>query len=405
MKFYLLLILLVSGLTAWQSIGQDMATRWRGPHGNGVYEETNLLKIWPTTGPEISWTFDNLGVGYSSPVFTRDRIFISGMEEETGYIYCLDKSGTLVWKAPYGKEFSTSYPGSRSSPSIAGDYLYMLSGLGGLVCMHSENGKKIWEKNLFRDFDGKNIQWGITETLVVDGDKVFCTPGGKRNNIIALNRMNGKLIWSSTGKGDKSAHCSPILVKFPDRKILVSMTANNIIGVDADSGKMLWSHPQTNRYSIHANTPIYHNGSIFCFSGYGKGGVKLELNKDGSSITEKWFSKSLNSRIGAAILVGGYLYGSGDTNREWQRIDWETGKNEYSTRDIGNGVVIYADGLQYWYSDRGELALVEATASGFNILSETKVNLGSGQHWAHPVIDSGHLFVRHGDTLIAYKIS
>ena len=133
--------------------------------------------------------------------------------------------------------------------------------------------------------------------------------------------------------------------------------------------------------------------------------MKLALNADGSRISKQWFNSDLNSRIGGAILVDGNLYGSGDTNREWQCIDWQSGEKKYSTRDIGNGVVIYADGLQFWYSDRGELALVKAGTNGFEILGETRVKLGSGQHWSHPVIDKGHLYLRHGDTLIAYKIS
>ena len=194
------------------------------------------------------------------------------------------------------------------------------------------------------------------------------------------------------------------LIQLPGRKLLVTMTANNILGLDADSGKLLWSHPQTNQYSVHANTPIYQNGAVFCFSGYGKGGVMLELSEDGSSATKKWFCNTMNSRIGGAVAVGGYIYGSGDSDREWQCIDWETGEQKYTTTEVGNGVVIYADGMLYWYSQRGELALVKPTPDGFQIAGETKVSLGSGQHWAHPVISDKLLFVRHGDTLIVYKV-
>jgi outer membrane protein assembly factor BamB len=398
-------LLLVGSIIVLPGFGQSLTTHWRGPDGNGIYPGKQLLKKWPEAGPQLSWTFDNLGIGYSSPAIVGNQIFLTGMEGETGYVYALSKDGKLLWKSPYGEEFSTSYPGSRSSPSVTGELLYMLSGQGRLVCMHTASGKIRWSRDLFRDFDGRNIQWGMTETVVVDGDRVYCTPGGRQNNLIALNRFDGTLIWSSPGKGDISAHCTPALIQLPTRKLLVTMTANNILGVDADNGKLLWSHPQTNRYSIHANTPIYHQGAVFCFSGYGKGGVKLDLNADGSKITKAWYNKTLNSRIGGAVLVDGYIYGSGDSNREWQCIDWKTGDQKYTTREIGNGVIIYADGLQYWYSDRGELALVKAHPDRFEIISQTRVTLGSGQHWAHPVIGDGHLYVRHGDTLIAYKIS
>lgn len=167
---------------------------------------------------------------------------------------------------------------------------------------------------------------------------------------------------------------------------------------------MLWSHPQTNRWQVHANTPIYHDGGVFCFSGYGQGGVKLELNADGSSVEKAWTNEHLDSRIGGMVMVDGYLYGSGDNSREWRCVDWETGEEKYASTDIGKGVTIYADGMLYCYSDRGELGLAEATPEGFNLKSKTRVDLGSGQHWSHPVIRDGRLYLRHGNTLIAYKI-
>lgn len=404
MKYPLILAIILSLAPLSGSLGQSTAINWRGPAGSGIYPDKGLLKSWPASGPEIAWSYEKLGVGFSSPAISNGRLYVSGMEDETGYIYALSESGKLLWKAAYGPEFSESYPGARSTVTIAGNLLYMLSGRGRLVCMNADDGKIKWSKNLFSDFDGRNTQWGITESVVVDGDKVFCTPGGKKHNVVALNRHTGALIWSSPGKGDISAYCTPLLVKLPKRKLLVTMTANNILGLDADSGKLLWSHPQTNQYSVHANTPVYQDGAIFCFSGYGKGGVKLQFNEDGSAVTQKWFNKTLNSRIGGAVAVGGYIYGSGDTNREWQCIDWASGEQKYAAKEVGNGVVIYADGMLYLYSERGELALVKPGSSGFQVVSKTKVTGGSGQHWAHPVIYNKRLFVRHGDMLIAYKI-
>jgi outer membrane protein assembly factor BamB len=379
-------------------------TKWRGPEGNGNYPETGLLKKWPANGPEIVWHFDELGVGYSSPAFAGGTIYVSGMEENTGYIYALTQDGKLIWKSAYGPEWTESYPGARSTPVIAGEMLYMYSGMGNLVCMDSGTGKIKWQKNILKDFDGVNIDWGVTETVVIDGGLLFVTPGGKQNNIVALNRNDGTLIWTSPAKGTVSAHCTPLLITLPARKLLVTMNDGNILGLDASTGKLLWSYPHNNKYEIHPNTPIYKDGGLFCFSGYGQGGVKLELNAGGSSVTKNWFNEKLDSRMGGMVLVNGFLYGSGDEGREWRCVDWKTGEEKYADKTIAKGAVIYADGMLYCYSERGELALVEATPSGFKIASQTKVELGSEQHWAHPVIDNGKLFVRHGKTLIAYKI-
>lgn len=379
-------------------------TRWRGPSQNGYYPDTGLLEKWPEGGPEIKWHYDELGVGYSAPSIANDRIYITGMEGSMGFIYALTLDGKLLWKVPYGKEFTISYPGSRATPVIVGDYMYMLSGLGELSCMSSLSGKLHWKKNITTDFDGRPMEWGFNETMVVDGDRLFCTPGGKQNNLIALNRFDGTLIWSSRGKGEKATYCTPLLVNLDNRKLLVTHTEPFILGVDADNGNLLWSHPHTNTYNIHPNTPLYYDNAVFCFSGYGQGGVMLKLSGDGSQATKKWLCKTLDSRIGGAVVIDGRIYGSGDKNREWQCIDWDSGQVLYTSKDIGNGAVITAERLLYLYSQRGELALVKPGDSGFEIKSETRVSLGSGQHWAHPVIDDGVLYIRHGNVLIAYNI-
>ncbi len=379
-------------------------TNWRGPESNGIYPETGLLDKWPAEGPAIVWHFDGLGGGYSSPVFAGRKIYLTGMEGTTGCLYCLSNEGKLLWKKPYGQEWSESYSGSRSSPKIIGGKVYIMSARGGLVCMDAANGNILWLKDLLKDFNGRNITWGMTENLVVFGDKIICTPGGNRNNIVALNRHNGTLVWSSKGKGDPSAYCSPLLIKLPGRTLFVTITANNIVGIDADNGDVLWSYPQTNRYSVHANTPIYNNGYLYCFSGYGRGGVKFKLSADGSSITRIWTNRTMDSRIGGAVLVNGMIYGSGDQNLAWQCINWESGKQKYTYTGVSKGNVIFADGKLYCYSERGELAMMKPLPDRFELRGLVRVTMGSGQHWAHLVIHEGKLYVRHGNVLIAYKI-
>ena len=396
------LLFIVIFLTTYTLFAQE-ATVWRGD-GSGIYKETGLLKEWPADGPQILWHYDDLGEGFSSPAFANDLIYVSGMVDKTGYVFALTQDGKLKWKAPYGEEFIESYPGSRSTPVIAGNLLYMYSGMGTLTCMDAFNGKIEWQKNAFSDFDGTNLQWGVTETVVVDGDIVYFTPGGKKYNMVALNRFTGELVWSSTGMGEISAYCTPLLVALPSGKILVTHTEKHIVGIDAKTGKLLWSHGHTNRWQVHPNTPVLYDGDIFCFSGYGQGGVKLDMSEDGRSVKKAWFNSKLDSRMGGMVAVDGYLYGSGDNNREWRCVDWNTGEEKYASKEIAKGVVIYADGMLYCYSERGELALVEATPDGFNVKSKTKVGLGTAQHWAHPVIDNGRLFIRHGKVLIAYRI-
>jgi outer membrane protein assembly factor BamB len=174
--------------------------------------------------------------------------------------------------------------------------------------------------------------------------------------------------------------------------------------MDASSGKLLWSQMHSNQYSVHANTPIYHDGAVFCFSGYGQGALMIELDERGNKVKNKWTDRSFDSRMGGAVLIDGYIYGSGDYGRSWKCLDWQTGKQMYESTLIGNGAVISADGLLFLYSQRGELALVPANPRAFKVTGKTRISMGSGQHWAHPVIHNGHLYIRHGDVLMAYEI-
>ncbi|MEN8155464.1 MAG: PQQ-binding-like beta-propeller repeat protein [Bacteroidota bacterium] len=379
-------------------------TRWRGPSGDGIYPDKGLLTEWPARGPEVLWTYEQLGQGHSSVVADGGFLYTMGMIDTTGYLFKFEKGGEVVWKETYGPEFSESYYGTRGSPVIAGDKIYLESGYGKLVCLSNSDGSILWSKKLFEDFDGKNIRWGVNETPVVDGDIVYATPGGKINNVVALDRHTGKTIWSSKAKREQTAYCTPLLFEHNGRKILATHTTSHLIGLDAGTGVLLWSHKQPNKYSVHANTPIYHNGSLYYFSGYGQGGGLLKLSQDGSSVTQTWFTPNLDSRMGGAVLVDGYLYGSGDMNRQWRCLEWETGKEMYVSTALGKGVVIYADGMLYCYSEKGELALVKADPSAFKVVSKTRVTHGSEQHWAHPMIHDGVLYVRHGKALVAYKV-
>ena len=402
MKTFLLISL--NFLFIFQLVNAQSFNTWRGPDRDGHYHETNLLKSWPANGPRMIWAFEDLGKGFSSPVFAHNKIFVSALDGDNGYIYVLSIDGRMERRFGYGRDFSSSYPGARSTPVIADNLLYMVTGHGELVCIDINSERRIWSKNLFSDFDGQNIRWGFTENLVVDGDVIFVCPGGRRNNIVALNRHNGNVIWSSPGKGTLSTYGSPLLFEHGGRKIFVAHMADNVVALDASNGELLWSYPFSNRHNIHPNTPIYYEGEVYVFTGYGKGGYKLSLNQDGSRIVRAWENTQLDPKTGGAVLVDGFLYGSGDRNRRWFGVDWRTGEVVHEARDIDVGNVIVADGMLYAYTERGELALLRPNNGRFSVISQTRIQLGSDQHWAHLVIHNGILYVRRGNAIMAFDI-
>lgn len=379
--------------------------QWRGTDRSGIYKETGLLKSWPADGPALLWLYDGLGQGHSSVAIDSDKIYLTGMTDGTGSIYVFDMQGKLLNKKEYGPDWNTNYHGPRGTVTVNSGKIYLVSGMGNMYCFDQNNLNLIWKKDLLGEFNASNIEWGICEAPLIIDDKVIATPGGKEHNMVALNKNTGALIWSSPGEGDLSAYCSPLYISDQQVPIIVTMTANHILGVNAATGEKLWSHENKNRHSVHANTPVYSNNMILCTSGYGRGSTMLRLTNGGKSIEQVWFSDEMDNRIGSMVKVGDYVYGSGDSKRYWFCADWKTGEIKFKEQGMAMGNIISNDGMLYCYTDRGDMVLAKATPEKFDIVSKFPITMGTEQHWAHPVIYKGVLYVRHGDTLMAYKIS
>jgi outer membrane protein assembly factor BamB len=398
--------IIVAGLLLTSGLFAQEAAQWRGRNRDGIYSEGGLLQSWPAAGPTLLWHNDNIGEGFgSAAIVAHDMIYIAGAVGGKGSISAFALDGKLAWSTSYGDEFTESFPGARSTPMINAGKVYFMSGFGKIVCLSADKGALIWTVDIMKDFDAQNITWGLTENLLIEGDKLFCTAGGAKNNVIALNKNTGKLIWTSTGNSEKSAYCSPTLITVSARKILVTMTEKSILGIDAETGKKLWSYEQTNEWSVHANTPLYENGYLYCVSGYGCGGVMLKLSADGTSVEKAWKNSDLDSRMGGMVLLNGKIYGLGDKIKGLHCIDWKTGK-ELAFDKMNNkfGNIIAANGMLYTYDESGEVALIEPTLTGFKKVSGFKVPFGSNQHWAHLVIENGRLYIRHGNSLMVYDL-
>ena len=293
---------------------------WRGKDRTGIYNEANLLKSWPAEGPKEIWSIDNIGNGFVTPIFTKDRFYITGEIDSMLVLFSFNLNGEKQWQTTLGKEWMKSYPGSRSIPTIVDDLIYVGSGMGNLYCIEKNNGKIVWSKDFVSDLGGILPLHGYSEAALIDGEKIFWTPGGKVNNVVALNRFTGKMIWSDKGFGETSAYNPPRLIELPSRKILVTFSSYHLMGFDIGTGKLLWSHEQDN-YPLekrapgygdtHCNTVLFDKGSIYYAAGDGNGGVKLRLSEDGSSITEVWRNKGFDSYMGGIVKIDNFLYGCG----------------------------------------------------------------------------------------------
>jgi outer membrane protein assembly factor BamB len=317
-------------------------------------------------------------------------------------------NGKLLNKVEYGREWNESYNGSRGTPTINDGRIYIHTGLGDLICMDQNTLKVLWRKNMITDFGGTNIRWGVTESPLVIDDKVILSVGGRRNNIVALNKKDGSLIWSSSGKGDATSYCSPLYIANQEVPQIVTTMQKNIVGIDVKTGQLLWSHPYENNRQIHPNTPVYDGKDmVLITNGYNKGSVMLRLTNGGRSVQKVWENDDLKSIHGGIVKVGNYVYMGGDprASRYWHCVDWNTGEVKWKDNTLMVGAVIAdGDGMLYLYTERGEMALVRANPNKFDLVSQFPITMGTAQHWAHPVIYKGVLYVRHGNTLMAYKI-
>ena len=379
--------------------------QWRNDR-TGVYYETGLMKSWPANGPELLWHFDGIGRGYSSVSIDNDKMFVTGYTDGKGYLYVFNPEGKLLNKIEYGPEWdSDGYVGARSTVMHDDGKLYVVSGLMELFCFDMLTLKLLWKKNYAKDFGTKNTAHGWNGPPLIVDEKLIIAPGGPVHHIVALNKSTGEMIWSSKGaaENDIAGYATVIYISDQQAPQVVAMMGDHIIGVALSNGNLLWSYPHTNRFREHPNTPEYYKGMVLGMSDYGEGSVMLRLTNGGRSVEKVWDNKDLCHKTGNTMRFGDYVYGSGERTH-WHCVNWQTGKTMYSDQTIGVGSIISADGLLYIYSEKGEMALVKPNRERFELISKFDVTLGTEQHWAHPVIFNGVLYIRHGDTLMAYKI-
>lgn len=388
--------------------------QWQGPNRDNTSNETGLLKQWPPEGPKMCWVSEGIGHGYASVAVAGGKIYTTGMIVDVGVLTCLDLNGKQCWQSEYGPEWKRSFPGSRCTPTVYQDNVYVISGTGQVACFRAIDGKKNWQVDVFGQFEGQYPNWGYAESLLVLNDKVIVTVGGKKALFAALNTKDGGVVWTTAANGDKSAFCSPVAFEWADKTVIVNMTSNHIMGIDLEDGSVLFNYPVSSYVSggirgQHPNSPIVHDGKIFISSGYDMGSIQLQLSDDGTSVQEVWRNPEFDNHHGGIILVDGFLYGANwQSNKQgnWVCVDWKTGEMMYEHQWYTKGSLTYADGMLYCYEEsEGIVALVKATADGFNPISSFQISQGQKEHWPHPVVCGKRLYIRRGDALMAFDIA
>jgi outer membrane protein assembly factor BamB len=292
-----------------------ISTNWpqfRGPNRNGKSTETGLLKKWPEGGPELLWSVEGLGTGFSSVAVVDGHVYTAGMvgKDKKGILFAYDLDGNPKWQKFYGSEWSGSHEGVRTTPTVDGDRVYVYSGYGNLVCFNAKTGDKKWEVDTLKRFNGKNIKWGIAESVLIFDEKVICTPGGEDATVVALDKMTGKTIWTTKGLSETSAYCCPVVIERGGKRLLLTMVQKSVVIIDPENGKVICRMPHIGKHFISAVSPVYKDGLIYATTGYGVGGEMYELSPDTTSYTQRWTDKNLDCHHGGLVFLDGDIHGS-----------------------------------------------------------------------------------------------
>lgn len=426
-----LLLISAPGAVGEQGVGlvRSEEAGWpqfRGPGRDGVSVESGLLTSWPEEGPALLWEVSDLGDAYSSPIVTEQGIFVTGDVGDDLVISAYDLEGGLLWKRSNGKAWEASYPGGRASCTYDGGRLFHMNAHGRVVRLDPKTGTEQWAMDVLERFEGEGIEWGLSESVLVEGERVYVTPGGKKAFMAALDADTGATVWTSDalhyrktygwgGKAmetpedaiDHAGYAPPILFEAGGRRIIARTAGHHAVCVDAENGDLLWTHPVFAAYGVIGTTPVLWKDNLI-FSAPDEFGTRMfRLRADEGSVQlEKVWEASLDNCHGGLVLSGDRLYGSGYRRlKDWVCIDAASGAILYSMDDIPKGAALFADGHLYAQSENGVLSLLKPTDDGFEMKGQFRIGEGRRRDvWAHPVICDGRLYVREKGQLWCYDI-
>jgi outer membrane protein assembly factor BamB len=380
--------------------------QWRGPDRTGVSKETALLGQWPSSGPPLVWSAANLGSGYGSLAVSGDRIFVQGTRAGRSIVVTLNRAdGKELWSKALGPEGDNDRgPGPRGTPTVDGDRIYVLTENGDLACLMARDGTSVWQRNILKDFNGRNIPWLISESPLVDGNQLIVTPGGRNAGMVALDKMTGKTIWTSTELSDQAGYASPVAADVQGVRTIMTLTAEAGVGVRASDGKLMWRYRPVANSTANITTPVFSDNKVFYTSAYGTGGALLGLTTQSGEVSAQqiYFTKDMQNHHGGIVLVDGYLYGF--HNSVLVCLDFATGRMQWRDRSVGKGTLTYADGNLYLLSEDNVVGLAASSPAGYQEKGRFRIADQGLPSWAHPVVAGGRLYIRNQGTLTAYDV-
>ena len=380
--------------------------QWRGPERTGLSRDAGLLKQWSSSGPSQVWSISNLGEGYGSVALRGDRLYVQGTTSSASAVFCLNRAdGKPVWSASIGPKLNEGRGnGPRSTPTVDDDRIYVLTENGDLACLRARDGSRVWSKNILKEFGGDNIRWLISESPLVDGNRVIVSPGGKGAGIVALDKMTGQTIWKASELSEDAGYSSCIAADVGGVRAYLNFTSEGAVGVRASDGKLMFRHKSPANGTANCSTPVFADNKVFFTSAYGTGGALLNLSAQGGEVKaqEAYFTRDMQNHHGGVVLVNGYLYGF--SNQILTCLEFATGKVMWKNRSVGKGSLTYADGMLFLFSENNTVGLAEANPQAYVEKGRFNVADQGWPSWAHPVVIGGKLYIRNQGMLTCYDV-
>jgi outer membrane protein assembly factor BamB len=426
-RFATLLVVASTLLVSSQSFaGEADWAQWRGPNRNGHAAPQNLMQSWPAGGPKPKWVFRAAGIGYSAFSIVNDRLYTMGAKGSDCLVICLDvKTGQPVWekvisRAAADNDYAHGWGGGpRSTPTVDGEHLYALSDVGVLACLKIADGAVVWSVDFVNQYDGSIPKWGYSESVLVDGDRVIGTPGGKYF-MVGFDKLTGKEVWTSDGVKEQAQYVSPVKHSVGETSFYVTASRAGLSAFDTKTGKLLFKDGATGNNVAVIPTPVVSGEWVYHTSAYDAGNtlLKLTASDNGTIAAESVYhlsTKSMQNHHGGTVLVDGVMYGfTKASGGQWMAQDLVSGETLWSQqlRPNRSGSVSYADGRLYCYNDEdGSVILVEPSREGWKkhgemkLPEKTAIERGSGAIWAHPIIAAQTLFLRDQDLIFAFDLA
>ncbi|HMF18433.1 MAG TPA: PQQ-binding-like beta-propeller repeat protein [Gemmataceae bacterium] len=379
-----------------------------GRDRNGISKETGLVDTFPRSGPPQVWKKE-VGEGFSGPVVAGERLILFHRVGNEEVVECLNAgSGKGVWKFAYPTNYQDQLgkgDGPRSTPVIAGKNVITLGAEGMLHCIDIEKGKKIWARNIIKDYSVPQSYFGVGTSPLVEGKLVLVNVGGKGAGIVAFALDSGKEIWKATGDG--ASYSSPVATTIAGTRLAVFFTRQGAVILDPLTGKVIFQKRWRARYdaSVNAATPLVIGDRVFLSASYETGALLLRLKKDGADVL--WSNdNSMSNHYNTCVHQDGHLYGiDGRQERgpSLRCIDLKAGKVMWDEAGFGCANLILAEGKLIALTEKGDLVLAAATPAAYREKARARI-LEDGPCRAQMALANGLLYARDQKTLACWKL-